>query len=203
MRTWLFAAISISTITVAAASRQTAVAPAGTAVLSGVLVTGSPAQPVRRATVRLAGAAGTSARLVGTGDDGRFVFDALPAGSFTLSATRPGYVPAFYGAKHPGRGPGVPVAVAAGARVEVTLEILQGAAITGTITDAFGHPAPGIAVHAVELRASGAATAKATTDDRGMYRIFSLAPGDYLVSVIPQLNAGARGIGMGEVLSVT
>src|SRR5687768_11157506 len=97
-------------------------APSGAAVLSGTPMTDPPTpQPVRRAAVRLVSVIGTSARVAGTDNDGRFVFVALPAGSYSLSATKVGFVPAFHGSKRPGRGPGVPVAVAEGQRVDVAL----------------------------------------------------------------------------------
>ena len=179
---------------------------AGTATLSGTLVTeGAAPQPVRRATVRLAGAPGTSARLVGTDDQGRFVFGGLQSGSFTLSATKAGYVAAFYGSTRPGRGPGVPIAVAGGQRIDVTMQILPGAAISGTIRDRRGHPVPSVAVVATEIRAAGSATAppaRATTDDRGVYRVFGLAPGEYVLSAVPRLP-GAGTAPMSEVLGVT
>ena len=163
----------------------------GTAVVSGVIVTDAAnPQPVRRATVRLTGDAGTSGRLAGTDDNGKFSFDGLSAGTYMLSATKPGYVQAFYGSKRPGRGPGVPLAVADAQRIDLTLRILPGAAITGTITDAYGNPAPGVAVAAVETRpVMGPALppVRAATDDQGTYRLFGLAPGEYLISASPQL----------------
>jgi hypothetical protein len=185
-----------------------AMAPAGqsknTAVLSGRVVTDTDApRPVRRATVRLAGA-GTTTRLVGTDDEGKFRFEALPAGTFTLSATKPGYVPTFHGSKHPGRGPGVRIAVADGGRVDVTVRIVPGAAITGLVADALGRPAPAIPVAAVAVRAGDAAPARTTTDDRGIYRIYGLAPGEYLVSALPRLMvASARGTVPAEPIAVT
>ena len=57
---------------------------AATATLAGVVMTdGANPQPVRRATVRLSAGANTSTRLVGTNDEGRFAFEALPAGTYT------------------------------------------------------------------------------------------------------------------------
>lgn len=155
-------------------------------------------QPVRRATVRLGGDTGTSGRLAGTDDDGRFTFDGLAAGTYMLSAAKPGYVQVFYGSRHPGRGPGVPVALTDGQRFDVTLRILPGAAITGTITDAYGSPAAGVPVAAVETRpVTGAALppARATTDDQGTYRLYGLAPGEYLISASPQLAPSPDGRG--------
>lgn len=168
------------------------VVPSGTAVLFGALATDETTpRPVRRATVRLTGSALPSARLAGTDDDGKFVFTALPAGSFSLSATKAGSVTAFFGSRHPGRGPGVPIAIADGQRLSVTLKMLPGAAITGTITDPQGNPAPGVPVQALDTRPFGAnatTPARATTDDRGVYRIYGLAPGDYVVSALPRLG---------------
>ena len=177
----------------ASTSAQGPTAPAGTAVLAGTLMTAAtPPQPVRRATVRIAGG-GFSARVVGTDDQGRFTFVALPAATYSLSATKPGFVTVYHGEKRPGRGPGVPIAVAAGQRVDVSLQMLPGAVITGTITDARGSPMSSVPVIAVEVRAGGvvtAAPARATTDDRGTYRLFGLAPGEYVVSATPQFGSG-------------
>ena len=152
-------------------------------------------QPVRRATVRLTGETVSTPRLVGTNDDGRFVFDRLPAGRFTLSATKAGFVQTFHGSTRPGRGPGVPVAVADGQTVDVAIKLLPGAVITGIITDGRGTPMPGVTVAAVDTRASGGTAlspVRVVTDDRGVYRAFGLAPSEYLVSALPQLVPGRR-----------
>jgi hypothetical protein len=169
---------------------QGTIPAAGSSVLSGAVMTDATTpQPVRRATVKLSGG-GSSARVVGTDDQGRFTFAALPAASYSVSASKPGFVTVFHGEKRPGRGPGIPVAVADGQRVAVSLTMHAGAVIAGTITDARGSPMSSVPVLAVEVRPNGARTApaRATTDDRGAYRIFGLAPGDYLVSAAPSFG---------------
>ena len=177
---------------------------AGTAVLTGTVVTDSPSpQPVRHATVRLAGPAGTSARLVGTGDEGTFEFVALPAARYSVSASKIGSVTTFYGSKRPGRGPGVPVALLDGERASIVLKLLPGAVITGTIADHHGRPAAGVPVLAVDTRADAAAPARALTDDRGVYRIYGLAPGDYVVSAIPRPGTTSASVGVSAALAVT
>ena len=179
--------------------------PPATGTLSGVVLGDTPApRPVRRATVRLSGA-GATARLVGTDDEGKFRFDALPAGSFTLSASKPGYVTSFHESKRPGAGPGVLVAVQEGRRTEVTLKILPGAAISGVVTDVAGRPAASVAVAAIALRAGRApvAPARATTDDRGVYRIYGLAPGEYIVSALPQLTLPAMRGSIPQIVATT
>ena len=208
MRYRLIAAIAVASTLAGAAiaawqsrdtSNQTAAAPAGSGVLTGLIVTDTTdPQPVRRATIRLTGESGSTPRVVGTDDDGRFVFDRLPSGRFTLSASKAGFVQTFHGSTRPGRGPGVPVAVADGQRVDVAIKLLPGAVITGTIRDGRGNPAPGVAVAAVETRPSGGAAlapVRVVTDDRGVFRIFGLAPGEYLVSALPQFEGvwAARG----------
>jgi len=171
----------------------------GTGRLAGVIVsdTSSP-QPIRRATVRISGA-GSAPRVVGTDDDGRFAFDALVAGSYTLSAAKNGFVQTYYGSPHPGRGPGVPIKLADAGRADVMLRMLPGAVITGTITDQSGAPKPGVAVVALDLRGArtnSASPASAVANDQGVYRIFGLPPSEYLVAALPRLMIQSEGRGL-------
>lgn len=198
MRHRLIAALAIATIPTSAAlvarqvrdaGVQTTALAKGSGVLAGVVVTDTASpQPIRRAVVRLTAETTATSRLVGTNDDGRFLFDQLPAGSYVVSATKAGFVRSFYGASRPDVGPGVPVAVGNGEKVDVAIRLLPGAVITGVITDMRGQPVPGIMVAAVGANAStGAASSpvRVVTDDRGIYRIFGLAPAEYVVSALP------------------
>jgi Carboxypeptidase regulatory-like domain len=198
-------AVLLATTMLAASQRQSrdaplpgpdAVGPSGTGSLSGVLRTaGESPRTVRRATIRLVPEDGPGTRIVGTDDDGRFHFDGLPAGRFTLSATKPGFVETFHGSARPGRGPGVPVAIADGQAIDVPLEIVPGAVITCVITDPTGRPAPGVPVAVIAAGASnvGAVPARTLTDDRGVYRVFGLAPGTWIVSALPALDTRGGG----------
>jgi hypothetical protein len=209
------ALISIALAVCAIDARQTrdagrpaataATVPAGTSVLTGTIVT-DEGKPVRRATVKLSGSDGPSARIAVTDDAGRFTFARLPAGSFTMSATKAGYVTTFYGSKRPGRGPAVPIALATGERRVAPMTMLRGAAVSGTITDPFGHPAPQVFVQVKTVSPAGVAAPvdagappTATTDDRGAYRIYGLAPGDYIVMATPPIVSNAS---TGEALMV-
>ena len=202
VRLFVTAGLLIGVSLAATAHRDAAAA----ATLTGVVMTDSPdPQTVRRATVHLSAGANTSTRVVGTDDEGRFTFKALPAGTYALSASKPGYVTTFHGSTRPGRGPGVPVAVSDDSRMDVTLRLLRGAVIAGTISDARGNPMPGIAMHALEISSGGPAVPASTvTDHRGTYRIFGLAPGDYLVAAIPRLGpAGGSMAITGDVIGFT
>ena len=178
----------------AGAQRDAApVAIVGTSVLSGTLVTDAvDPQPVRRAVMSLTVADGRVPRMTVTDDSGRFVFADLPAGLFTLSASKPGFVTAYHGGKRPGRGPGSPVVIADGAKVAVSMTMLRGAVIGGVIRDPQGRPAAGAGFQLMQYRVTGGEKTLVGayggygytfTDDRGMYRAFGLPPGDYFVVV--------------------
>jgi hypothetical protein len=138
-------------------------------------------QPVPNAFVNVFGT-GTQRperRNTNTDADGKFSADDLPRGVYTVFARARGYVfapeargPAYY---RPGD--------------SVTLEVRKGGVITGTVTNSAGEPVVGIRVAAVPHRDAeghlsqglGAGT-PTYTDDRGVYRLFGLSPGFYLVA---------------------
>jgi hypothetical protein len=142
---------------------------------------------VRRAIVRLASADLRGSRDVATDDQGRFVFTDLPAGRFTLSASRPGFVTMNYGAKR-FRGAGSPVVLGDGERLHsLRLHLPRGAVITGTVIDALGQPTSALVMALERVTVDGRAMLQqrgtAVADDRGMYRIFGLPSGAYLIGV--------------------
>jgi len=163
-----------------------------TAVLSGVVVsTDEPPTPVRRAIVTVTGGGIETNTAAVTDAEGRFVISGLPAGELRVSAAKAGYVSTEYGARRPGA-PGTPIAVPAGGRVtDVRITLARGAVITGTARDSGGMPAPGVTVSAVDVRSVGRAgsynddKSNTVTDDRGVYRLYGLAPGDYVVAFVP------------------
>ncbi|MEN3327346.1 MAG: hypothetical protein V7638_2153 [Acidobacteriota bacterium] len=72
----------------------------------------------------------------------------------------------------------------------VRIELVRGGAITGTVTNALGEPVVAIRVRATmirDARGEGAKqlayiTSEQPTDDRGIFRIYGLRPGSYIVS---------------------
>lgn len=156
--------------------------------ISGVVmvkdVNAVAAHPLARVLVTLSSPALTGSQTSVTDELGRFTFRSLPAGRFTLAATRAPYVKTNYGATRPGRA-GTPIELAAGQRVaDVTIPLVRGAAVSGMIRNAAGDPQPGLRVTLDSLDGQpDALRAPAVTDDRGMYRAFGLAPGRYIVRV--------------------
>ena len=163
----------------------------GTGSISGVVAARRRRTGVRHAQVTLAGTElrGLARR---TDDQGQFTFSALPAGEFTLSVTKPGYVTMAYGAKKPGR-QGTPIQLTDGQETrQPQSDPAQGQRdhrLRG------GRPRRGCARHAGHrLSVRDAQTARRgwqqagrdQTDDRGLYRIFQLHAGRLLVSAAPR-----------------
>jgi hypothetical protein len=216
MRPLLRVALGVGAIVTLAAglvaqtpARDAVVKPSvGTATITGTVVANEPnGRPIRRATVTLSsvGVALAVPRMTATDDAGRFAFTRLPAGNYSAPrALRPGYVGATYGEKRTG-GIGTPITLAEGQRVTIAFKLLRGAVITGTVFDQGNKPAAQTTVQATQIRVvDGERTAQnaylgsgGTTDDRGVYRIYGLPPGDYVVSVSPRLSVS------GEVRPIT
>lgn len=165
-------------------------APA-TAFIMGTVTVNGTGQPADGVRLTLSGNELRGSRSALTDDNGNFAFLALPAGTFTLRATKNGYVSGTFGQKQPGR-PGTAIVLSAGQQLKgVSVEIARGGVVSGTILDEKNRPAVRVNVRLMQwtwqsgervLTSSGSGT----TDDRGIYRIFGLAPGDYLVNAVPQ-----------------
>ncbi len=176
----------------------TAPQPTGTGVVSGSITSVDGGRPMRRASVRLQSSTSPMSRSTMTDDQGNFEFKDLPVGDFTLRANKPGYLEAIYGQKRPGSGrPGTPLSLKEAQHIEkLSLSIPKGGVITGTIVDDVGEPAFGVQVRAMRYafrngEKSLVNAGSAATDDRGIYRIPTLVPGDYVVMATPTENNGA------------
>jgi uncharacterized protein (DUF2141 family) len=191
-------AIALLSIAVpATAIAQTRDVPASsraTAVISGTVISDDTDQrPVRRVRVTCSGGDAAGATAI-SDDRGRFQFAGLRAGRYTLAATKEAWVPTSYGAKRPGR-PGSAIPIADGQNVQIVIRMLHGSAITGVVLDHHNQPAANTAVTAMRYvmqngeRRLAAQAVNGFTDDRGVYRIFSLPPGDFLVRAAAQTPA--------------
>lgn len=174
------------------------VSPAGTSRVEGRVVgTDQPATPVRGALVNLRTTDGAWGSTAVTNDDGGFVFEGVPAGRYALQATKAAWLRSNFGATRPGR-PGTPLTVADNQRLEqLTIVMARGSVITGRVTDPLGRPMPGVDVEALVARPSPMTGERqmqssglgATSDDFGVYRLWGLAPGSYVVRAAPAIEA--------------
>jgi hypothetical protein len=167
-----------------------------TGLLMGVVTDALDNRPVPNAEVTLGGAPPTTKNTkVLTDAEGRFVFLDLPEGTFTLTATKAGYAEGAHGRRRP-LGLSQPVVLGDAARVgDLTIPIWKFAAISGRVTDEAGEPMVAIAVRVMSRTIVAGKQrfvpgAIARTDDRGIYRIASLTPGDYTV-IVPSTQAAA------------
>ena len=173
------------------AQQRDAAAPlvAGTSEISGTVMSAErDPQPMRRAVVTISGGVPTP-RAVITDDAGRFTFTRLPAGTYTVAARKASYLTAPYGAKRPGRA-GMSIVLADGQRTNLSISMYRGAAISGALRDPAGLPVGGVTVRAIDARTLATSPDPssldiATTDDRGMFRIYGLLPGDYVLVALP------------------
>ncbi|HLF85086.1 MAG TPA: carboxypeptidase-like regulatory domain-containing protein [Blastocatellia bacterium] len=121
-------------------------------------------------------------RTVITDEAGKYVADALPRGSYAVSAQANGYVSS--------RDPRDPFHYRPGETANLTLK--RGAVITGVVTNSDGEPVVGVPISATRVRDTQGRPIGATpgsakyTDDRGVYRIFGLPAGTYIVVAAPR-----------------
>ncbi len=170
----------------------------GTAAIGGVVTADEPGgQPVRRALVTASGpapAGGSVSRSALTDDAGRFTVPDLPAGQFTVTVAKAGWVTHVYGERRPGGG-GVSIAIADGERRRVDIRLLRGAVIAGRVLDEYGRPVAGARPVILEPRNVGGERRLAVsfiwsalsgqTNDLGEYRVYGIPPGSYVVAVRP------------------
>lgn len=146
-----------------------------------VLVDG---QAVNNASITATRVGATApSRFVPTNDNGDFEAKGLEAGVYQLTVSAPGYVASSTEEMYYRVGD------------SVTLTMHKGGVITGKVLNASDQPVIAVRVRAIRIRDENgkpAITSRGNpdrvTDDRGVYRIFGLRPGTYLVA------AGGRGL---------
>ncbi len=149
-------------------------------------------EPIGKATVRLTTGQPPqrSVYVEVTSSNGRFTVANVAPGRYTASAQRPGFIAArnSSGATVP-----IPVDVVAGAtKTSVDLLLTPLAALSGTITDADGDPAPGSQVSLMRYTFAQGRTvlinsSSGITDDRGIFRFPNTQPGRYYLLASPRI----------------
>jgi hypothetical protein len=125
-------------------------------------------------------------RTASTDAQGGFVVGHLPAGRYFVNVTHRSYLNGSVGQKKPA-GQGTPFDLADGQRTSVTVKMIRGGVITGTVYGAQGEPISNAQVTLFRYTYNGGVrrlrqAAGSGTDDRGVYRLHGLQPGDYFVA---------------------
>src|SRR5262245_24119836 len=202
-----------------------AAATSTSAILIGLVVDGETGEPIEDATVTLTGrpaptrgrsvppapgsnpldllltlgATDGADETVVTAGNGRFVFRGLPVSFYTVRAQATGFVDetsALRGTRF------VFVEIREGqTTATVTVRLRKQAVVTGTVVDEAGDPVIAATVRAYRRSVSRLGTLSfdpavaASTDDRGIYRLSGLTPGEYLVFVPQSSSTSAAGAG--------
>jgi hypothetical protein len=179
-----------------AAHRQGAVrddAKTATAALAGRVISAATGRPLRRALVIATAAGSRERRSASTDADGRWKVQQLPAGRYSISVQKGGYVPLAYGQRRAFE-EGKPIDLADGQRIEkLDVALPKGSSVSGRIVDEFGEAAVGVRVAALRQRYIDGRRrvvpitslgGSAVTDDLGQYRLHGLSPGEYYVTAV-------------------
>lgn len=162
--------------------------PSETCAIEGLVLRAGTDEPLKKAWLTL-NELGQGRRPYGTSTEasGRFVLKGIEPGRYTLHVQRNGYVNQQYGQRGPDQ-PGTPLSLAPGQTLrDIVFRLVPAAVITGRVYDEEGEPVGGAVVEVLSYRyiqgkrdliSAGGDLA----DDRGEYRIYGLAPGQYVVS---------------------
>jgi hypothetical protein len=160
----------------------------GTGRIRGRVLASDGGGPIRRGQVRISGSE-VAPKAALTDAEGRFEFRELPAGRFTLQATKSGFVSVQYGQTRPFES-GKPIELADKQGLDnADISMPRGSVIAGRIVDEFGDAIPDVSVTAMRQtwqngrrRLVPSPGRVAQTNDLGQFRIYGLPPGDYYVS---------------------
>ncbi|MCU1260962.1 MAG: hypothetical protein JWO80_3847 [Bryobacterales bacterium] len=161
--------------------------------VSGKTVT-STGQPIKKAvlTLRWVGSPGSGQAMpnpyaASSDAEGKFIFEAVDPGRYTLSADRPGYQRQTYGARRP-NGSGTVLALTSGQTMSaLNLVLSPQIVISGKVLDSDGDPVAGTQIRVMRSmfyngKRQIVPTGGAATDENGEYKIQNLGPGKYYIS---------------------
>ena len=172
----------------------------GTAVVMGRVIDATTERAIPGARVEILGDPGIPSAVVLTDPDGRFAATELPAGRVRVFVTKDGYADGGPGQRWLGVAAipyGFPNSVFVqyltlrdgDRRGDLVIRLWKYGVITGHVTDDTGDPAVGVTVQAwPKVLAGGRSsfdsveTYSSQTDDRGVFRIPRVFPGDYVVA---------------------
>ncbi len=144
--------------------------PLQTGAVSGYVVRAGSSEPIANAQVSVVERPGVAVLSNGSG---YFLIPGLPAGNYTISATKNGYLPASIATS------------AAAAQTTLAGNIVLGVALdTGLLIGKVFDSANLAAIPGAAVTISGPASLSAVTDTTGAFNFGAVAPGDYSFSIV-------------------
>lgn len=173
--------VLITTCAFAQTSQTAAPENTGTGAITGRVVNEN-GEPLQNALVIIRTfASATPPQDVYTDRDGKFRVTGLSSAVYLASASLVAYTPAP-------RDPDSTQATSYRVGDDINIVLIKGGVIAGTVATSTGNPVVGVRVRVQMIRDGngqpsryGALTRERATDDRGMYRIYGLPSGTYLV----------------------
>jgi hypothetical protein len=173
-----------------AAAQQANQAAPDTWRMSGKVVDALSGAPLARCSVEIGPTEDRGAsRSMETASDGLFAFDGLAQGKYRLSASKRGYLPQAYEAHD---NFSTAIAVGPGLQSEgLNFKVVPQAVITGVVTDEHGEPVRRAQVRLFKDQdrmgiRSTVQRQTTATDDRGVYELARIDPGNYYVAISGQ-----------------
>ena len=155
--------------------------------ISGKVVDALSGAPLTRCSVEIEPTEnGGTSRSVETGSDGLFAFDGVEQGKYRLLASKRGYLPQAY-EQHDN----FSTAIVVGPELQsegLIFKVVPQAVITGVVTDERGEPVRRAQVRLFKDEDRGGIRSTvprqtAMTDDRGVYELARIDPGNYYLAV--------------------
>src|SRR5712671_5621759 len=163
--------------------------PTPTGRITGRVVASDNGRPVKRARVFVTAVELPGGRGMLSDDSGIFDLTELPAGRYTLTVSKSGFVSLSYGQRRPLQA-GTPLQLADGQTLKgIEFQLPRGSVIGGRVLDEDGDAMPGVMVRVMRYQYQQgdrrlAPAGVGQTDDKGQYRVWGLMPGDYYVSAV-------------------
>src|SRR3954470_3418316 len=163
--------------------------------ITGRVLAADNGRPVKRARVFVSSVELPGGRGMLTDDNGLFDLTELPAGRYTLTVSKSGFVALSYGQRRPLQA-GTPLQLADGQQLKgIGFQLPRGSVIGGRVLDEDGEAMPGVSVRVMryqylqgERRLTPAGAGQ--TDDKGQYRVWGLMPGEYYINAIARGGGG-------------
>lgn len=155
------------------------------AVIRGVVVEHQTGKPLARALVVVQPVAGTTGPTLSarTNPYGAFEFPPVAPGAYLVSASKRSFAPLQYGQKQ-WKSAGVPIVLEEAATPFLSLRLQRFGSITGTIVDENDVGLPEHDVVVYRNTRPPQLAGRGRTDDRGVYRIWGLEPGSYVIRTL-------------------
>lgn len=159
----------------------------GTGTIKGQVVDAATGRGLPRVSVELNGGKPSGSASEMTDDDGRFVFRGLPAGPYSIAATKTGFETQRLPESRRGRRVRFLDLSAGGSIENANLALYRTGAITGRVLDRFGEPVQHARVSLMRFPSAGgtpqqfSGSSRAQTNDIGEFRLAPVPAGRFLL----------------------